>query len=167
MADDTQLITLTRNDLASFLPNERAIRAFEQLLKRAQQLTPGDIVTIFDALDNVENVSANASAQAIQALDAIASLAKIISSLQNDNLSPPIQIGTMGEQQAEKVKITGGTVNADLANNQAARILRSSVTLTDGSAAAVGTLTNAPATGNPTKWIAIDDNGTTRFIPTW
>jgi len=31
----------------------------------------------------------------------------------------------------------------------------------------VGTLTNAPAAGNPTKWIPIDDNGTTRFIPAW
>ena len=34
-------------------------------------------------------------------------------------------------------------------------------------AAATGTLTNAPAAGNPTKWIAIDDNGTTRYIPAW
>ena len=40
-------------------------------------------------------------------------------------------------------------------------------TFTDGAAAAVGTLTNAPAAGNPTKWIPIDDNGTTRYIPAW
>jgi hypothetical protein len=26
---------------------------------------------------------------------------------------------------------------------------------------------NAPAAGNPTKWIPIDDNGTTRYIPAW
>ena len=30
-----------------------------------------------------------------------------------------------------------------------------------------GTLTNAPDSGDPTKWIAINDNGTERYIPTW
>ena len=39
--------------------------------------------------------------------------------------------------------------------------------LTNGAAAAVGTLLNAPAAGNPTKWIGINDNGTTRYIPAW
>lgn len=39
--------------------------------------------------------------------------------------------------------------------------------LTDGAGASVGTLTNAPAVGNPTKWIAINDNGTSRKIPAW
>jgi hypothetical protein len=38
---------------------------------------------------------------------------------------------------------------------------------TDGAAAAIGTLLNAPVAGNPTKWIPVDDNGTTRFIPSW
>jgi hypothetical protein len=33
-----------------------------------------------------------------------------------------------------------------------------------GSAA---TLLNAPVSGNPTKWIPIDDNSTTRYIPSW
>lgn len=37
----------------------------------------------------------------------------------------------------------------------------------NGAAANVGTLNNAPAAGNPTKWIPIDDNGTTRYIPAW
>lgn len=37
--------------------------------------------------------------------------------------------------------------------------------LTDGAGANVATLTNSPVTGNPTKWIGINDNGTTRYIP--
>lgn len=37
----------------------------------------------------------------------------------------------------------------------------------DGSAANAGTLTNAPLAGDPTKWIPIIDNGTTRYIPAW
>lgn len=39
--------------------------------------------------------------------------------------------------------------------------------LTNGSGAGAGTITNAPAAGNPTKWIGINDNGTTRYIPSW
>jgi len=37
----------------------------------------------------------------------------------------------------------------------------------NGAGASAGTLTNAPAVGNPTKWIPVDDNGTTRHIPAW
>jgi len=37
----------------------------------------------------------------------------------------------------------------------------------NGAGAAAGTLTNAPTAGNPTKWLKIDDNGVTRYIPTW
>ena len=39
--------------------------------------------------------------------------------------------------------------------------------LTNGAAAAAGTLLNAPVAGNPTKWVPINDNGTTRYIPCW
>lgn len=46
-------------------------------------------------------------------------------------------------------------------------LLRSAAAFTDGAGALAGTLTNAPAVGDPTKWIPIDDNGTTRYIPAW
>ncbi len=46
-------------------------------------------------------------------------------------------------------------------------LLRTSAALTNGAGAAAGTLGNAPAAGNPTKWIPINDNGTTRYIPAW
>jgi hypothetical protein len=46
-------------------------------------------------------------------------------------------------------------------------LLHAGVALGNGAAAAAGTLTNAPAAGNPTKWIPIDDNGTIRYIPAW
>jgi hypothetical protein len=49
----------------------------------------------------------------------------------------------------------------------AAAMLTSSVAMTDGAGVAAGTLLNAPAAGNPTKWIPINDNGTTRYIPAW
>lgn len=46
-------------------------------------------------------------------------------------------------------------------------LMRTSVALGNGAAAAAGILLNAPVAGNPTKWIPINDNGTTRYIPAW
>lgn len=39
--------------------------------------------------------------------------------------------------------------------------------MTNFAGANTGTLTNAPAAGNPTKWIQINDGGVLRKIPTW
>lgn len=46
-------------------------------------------------------------------------------------------------------------------------ILSTLAAVTSGAGSSTGTLTNAPAAGNPTKWIPFDDFGTTRFIPAW
>lgn len=46
-------------------------------------------------------------------------------------------------------------------------ILSTSSSVTSGAGSSTGTLSNAPAATNPTKWIPIDDNGTTRYIPAW
>lgn len=61
---------------------------------------------------------------------------------------------------------SGNVVVADLTNNTG-NLIDSSVGLTNGAGANTATLTNSPVTGNPTKWIPIDDNGTTRYIPAW
>ena len=42
-----------------------------------------------------------------------------------------------------------------------------STALTNGAGVGAGTIANAPAAGNPTKWIGVNDNGTTRWIPAW
>ena len=57
-------------------------------------------------------------------------------------------------------------INGKLSINSAT-LIRTATSFTNGAAAAAGTLLNAPAAGNPTKWIPIDDNGTTRYIPAW
>lgn len=54
------------------------------------------------------------------------------------------------------LKITGDTT-----------LLHTGTALANGAGALVGTLNNSPAAGNPTKWIPIDDNGTTRYVPAW
>lgn len=48
-----------------------------------------------------------------------------------------------------------------------ATLMFTTVALTNGAGSATGTLTNAPTSGNPTKWIPINDNGTTRYLPAW
>lgn len=46
-------------------------------------------------------------------------------------------------------------------------LIRTATALTNGAGAAGGTLTNAPAAGNPTKWVPINDAGITRYLPAW
>ena len=60
---------------------------------------------------------------------------------------------------------TGPIYKALLGNRQLMKI--SGAAFDNGAGASTGTLTNSPAVGNPTKWIPIDDNGTTRYIPAW
>ena len=50
---------------------------------------------------------------------------------------------------------------------QGTYLMASSVAFTAGATGNAPTLTAGPVTGNPTKWIAIDDNGTVRHIPAW
>lgn len=66
------------------------------------------------------------------------------------------------------IGVSGGklAVSAAMVLSQA-QLLETSVALTNNAAANVGTLNNAPAAGDPTKWIPINDNGTVRNIPAW
>jgi hypothetical protein len=48
-----------------------------------------------------------------------------------------------------------------------ATMIATKTSFTNGAGASTATLTNAPAATNPTKWIPVDDNGTTRYIPAW
>ena len=76
--------------------------------------------------------------------------------------------------------ITGGTIDGtDVGDTTPAKgtftqikngdtvLMRTSAALPNGGASATATLTNAPVAGNPTKWVPINDNGTTRYIPAW
>jgi len=54
-----------------------------------------------------------------------------------------------------------------ISTSQATFMHITTAALNDGAGGSLGTLTNAPAAGNPTKWIPVNDNGTTRYIPAW
>lgn len=72
-----------------------------------------------------------------------------------------VNITGSGTVQGATVKSTGTLEISDT------KLMKTNTNFTNGAAAAVGTLLNAPAAGNPTKWIPVNDNGTTRYIPAW
>ena len=62
------------------------------------------------------------------------------------------------------------TANGGITVVGGSNLLTTNSALTDQSSsntASIGSTSNAPVPGDPTKWIAINDNGTTRYIPTW
>lgn len=84
-----------------------------------------------------------------------------VGSLLSFNDSSDLMLGTIN------MAPLGGEIFFKTVTTRDAILLRTTVNLTDVSAASVGTLTNAPQAGNPLKWITILDNGVTRKIPTW
>jgi hypothetical protein len=86
--------------------------------------------------------------------------------LYRDNAGILAQRNGANAQEFRVYETTTGTIyKALLGNRQLMKI--SGASFTDGAGAQAGTITNSPTAGNPTKWIPIDDNGTTRYIPAW
>ena len=188
MSDDPK--PLTRKELAEFLPSMRAIKAFEKLFdlvpssindleinvndagsKAAQALSLLEsIAQSLELLANAPIIQSNIAEDDFHAVnelindDLIHINQEQINS--NDDLLPRLEIGTISSQNNDSVEITGGTITANITNNQTV-LLSTSVALTDNAAAQAATLLNSPVVGNPSKWVAIKDNGTTRYIPTW
>lgn len=172
----SEKIILTRNQLAKFLPTPEAVRAFENLFLQATQLTPSDIGSINENIQITSVSAESAISIANYALSIIQNLSEIVQSLEalppkneeikEDDIDIIREMGTIASQNSDNISITDGNINATLTNN-ATQLLETSQTLTNYSGAAAGTITNAPSVGNPTKWIKINDNGTSRYIPCW
>lgn len=174
-------LKLTRNQLSAFLKDPKAITQFERLFDTVDVISPDGFSEVSIAAENAGSLAQQAldTLQRIENLLELLALSPIVETTTDDlvlppinqlppegDLMPPIQLGTMAQQQADRVNITGGVVTAQLENNQTI-LLKTTTALANGAAAAAGTLLNAPVAGNPTKWVAIDDNGTTRYVPTW
>lgn len=169
---------LTRKELAEFLPSQRAIKAFEKLFS----LVPAS----FEDLEIGVNDASGKATQALSLLESIANSLELLANAPatlndtkeddlytynefisiSDDLTPRQELGTISSQNSDDIEITGGTITANITNNQTI-LLTTSVALTDNAAAAAATLLNSPVVGNPTKWVAINDNGTTRYLPLW
>lgn len=63
--------------------------------------------------------------------------------------------------------VLGNASATNMTLGNASALVRTSVALNNGSGVGLGTLTNAPTAGDPSKWVSIDDNGTIRKVPTW
>jgi len=111
--------------------------------------------------------AATGNGVAIKALDsgsntALTIDAKGTGTIGINTLSTTSGLVTLGNSTSN----AGVLVNGALTINSAIMIA-TNTSFTNGAASSLGTLTNAPAATNPTKWIPINDNGTTRYIPAW
>ena len=70
-------------------------------------------------------------------------------------------IGTSAIRNGAALDVNGGV------NVSSTTMLSTTTAFTNNAGSSAGTITNAPAVGNPTKWIPINDNGTIRNIPAW
>lgn len=68
----------------------------------------------------------------------------------------PYIFGNAQIEFSQGIKVPGG-----------AQLIQTSTALANGAGAGAGTITNAPAAGNPTKWVPFNDNGTIRHFPAW
>jgi hypothetical protein len=81
----------------------------------------------------------------------------------NANLITP----SIGVATGTSLLLTGTLTAASLITGNNAAGVTSNVNMLNGAGAGAGTLLNAPAAGNPTKWIPFNDNGTVRYFPAW
>lgn len=75
----------------------------------------------------------------------------------------------LGPTTAPVLNITtsGINVTGTIYSSAATPAFGSHTTITNGAGTSLGTLTNAPFAGAPSKWIPYDDNGTIRHFPAW
>jgi len=119
----------TRDQLAAFLKDHQSIKQFEQLFKTVDAIG----ITGFDEVSLVAENANMRSQEALDALNRIADALELLALMpssetalqqqddaflfptlervETDNLAPPIQIGTLGQQQAERVAIRGGAID--------------------------------------------------------
>ena len=131
--------------------------------------------TIFGAIPNGTSTTsgfhANNTSDADNALAfmfSVTSTTCVINSFPRGTVVTPLPI-SIQMASVEKIGISaaGIVTLANITTPGGAAFHTTNTAMTDGAGASLGTLTNAPSAGNPTKWIGFNDNGTTRFIPAW
>lgn len=118
------------------------------------QVEPISTQTI-DLLPNPDYAALAAISRYEQVLDGLSTSPVQSEAQPDENLLPVLEIGELVKGNLPQVKVASTT------------LISSSVALANGAGAAAGTLLNAPAAGNPTKWLTVNDNGTARQVPSW
>ncbi len=160
---------LTRNQLAEFLPNARAVRAFEQLLKQVSQILPAEVTALTVAIEEAAIEAASGSAKADQALDLLCNIAQSLDVLAT---APPVLDAIQSQeihirQLSEELGILSRQVSDLSAMPPPAGGSVTSITagtgLTGGTITASGTigLADQIVAGGPTG------DGATAVILTW
>lgn len=165
----TDPIKPTRAELSEISKNQRVLRAIEQLFDIVPvNLTAlqADIDAATAAAVAAQGTADNNAADIITLTGQVSSLSTSLTALSAAVASLVASLGTLSTQDADAVAITDGTVQATLTDDTA-NLIASSTNLGDGAGVSAGTLTNAPSAGDPSKWVPIDDNGTTRYVPSW
>jgi hypothetical protein len=104
----------------------------------------------------------NGSTPATRVVDLRSNNTYSIGDLQTKNNGTQININdNLANQQVTVQALNGLKITGDTT------LIRTGTALSNNAGISIGTLTNAPSAGDPTKWIAINDNGTIRKIPTW
>lgn len=163
---------LTRQEIGKLSDDPRIQRQLEQLFSQ-----------VGGSVETVDQVTSDAAVALAQSNEALFQLTRIADALSMLAMQPPtpeprqslamLLDVLLSSPAANDVLIFDGdrwgnsaSIEAALTNTTG-RLVDSSATLSDGAAGNTGTLTNAPASGDPTKWVAIDDNGVTRYVPAW
>lgn len=114
-------------------------------------LTPGTAIQITNSSGGITITNTG-----VTSLTGTANQVNVSASTGGVTISTPQDIGTGSSPTFAGITTAGGAV-----------FHTTNTALTNGAGASAGSITNAPAAGNPTKWIGINDNGTTRYIPAW
>lgn len=166
--------TLPRELLALLLNNnQRAIKAFEEMLKNANDILPSEI----EVIKNENEVNLNASQNALSVLTELFidytnkvdilnnNLSEILVILNNQDENIEATNGTMAKQNHDSVDLQGGTAFLDSLTMNNGNLINTQTSLNDNTGALIATLNNSPVAGDPTKWLIISDNGTDLYIP--
>lgn len=86
-------LNITRNQLAEFLPNQRAIRVFEQLLKQVNDVIPSDVNSLTQLIQEAYVEASSGTAQAEQALDQLSRIAQSLELLATAPPPDPTSVG--------------------------------------------------------------------------
>ena len=86
----------------------------------------------------------------------------------NDNGLSRLATGSMALGNGTSGDFTGLLKLKNVYASEGAFLLHTVTSLSTAAATgSAATLLNAPVSGNPTKWVPLDDNGTTRYLPAW
>lgn len=162
-----EITPITRDQLAKFLPDNDTIRRFEKLFLLAGGTTPANIEIIFRRLDEVSIDANNATSIANMSNDQIEAITQ---SLELVALAPPVQVGTLGVQQAERVRITGGTIDGTIIGSASPALIigstLASLGLLDISSPTAGQI-QFPAVQNPSANAnTLDDYEESTYVTT-